>query len=175
MTAKRRTTGKLAAAALALLLALSFSAQAAAEKVIMLTFAGDCVIGSEERNHALPESFDLRSVDTDGDGVGDRCYVPPVRQQNPFGTCWGFAATAASEAAGRFTTGSAALMISGFFTPISFRSSSDPLSLKVIMSAVLSSTFAASFLSRGLMTGPMPQPYMMTRQPSFFAAQRVKR
>ena len=50
-----------------------------------------------ESAEALPESFDLRSVDTDGDGVGDRCYVPPVRQQNPFGTCWGFAATAASE------------------------------------------------------------------------------
>ena len=58
MTAKRRTTGKLAATALVLLLALSFSAQATAEKVITLTFAGDCVIGSEERNHALPESFD---------------------------------------------------------------------------------------------------------------------
>ena len=50
-----------------------------------------------ESTEALPEAFDLRSVDTDGDGVGDRCYVPPVRQQNPFGTCWGFAATAASE------------------------------------------------------------------------------
>ena len=52
---------------------------------------------AEESGETLPESFDLRSVDTDGDGVGDRCYVPPVRQQNPFGTCWGFAATAASE------------------------------------------------------------------------------
>ncbi len=50
-----------------------------------------------EGAEALPAAFDLRSVDTDGDGVGDRCYVPPVRQQNPFGTCWGFAATAASE------------------------------------------------------------------------------
>ena len=50
-----------------------------------------------EAAETLPESFDLRSVDTDGDGAGDRCYVPPVRQQNPFGTCWGFAATAASE------------------------------------------------------------------------------
>ena len=43
-----------------------------------------------ENAEALPESFDLRNVDTDGDGVGDRCYVPPVRQQGPFGTCWGF-------------------------------------------------------------------------------------
>ena len=50
-----------------------------------------------EDAEALPETFDLRSVDTDGDGIGDRCYVPPVRQQNPFGTCWGFSATAASE------------------------------------------------------------------------------
>ena len=36
-------------------------------------------------------------MDTDGDGVGDRCYVTPVRSQYPFGTCWGFAATAAAE------------------------------------------------------------------------------
>ena len=49
------------------------------------------------RERPLPSSFDLRSVDTDGDGVGDRCYVTPVRFQNPFGTCWGFAAIAAAE------------------------------------------------------------------------------
>lgn len=35
-------------------------------------------------------SFDLRDVD----GVN---YVTPVKFQNPFGTCWGFAATAAAE------------------------------------------------------------------------------
>ncbi len=49
------------------------------------------------RERPIPESFDLRSVDTDGDGIGDRCFVTPVRLQNPFGTCWGFAATAAAE------------------------------------------------------------------------------
>ena len=45
----------------------------------------------------IPSAFDLRNVDTDGDGVGDRCYVTPVRFQNPFATCWVFAATAAAE------------------------------------------------------------------------------
>jgi len=45
----------------------------------------------------LPASFDLRNVDTDGDGVGDRCYVTPVRFQNPFATCWVFAAVSAAE------------------------------------------------------------------------------
>ena len=46
---------------------------------------------------AFPETFDLRNVDTDGDGVGDRCYVTPVRFQNPFATCWVFAGIAAAE------------------------------------------------------------------------------
>lgn len=50
-----------------------------------------------EKSGDLPASFDLRSVDTDGDGIGDRCYVTPVRSQYPFGTCWGFSAIAAAE------------------------------------------------------------------------------
>ncbi len=37
-----------------------------------------------------PEKFDLRNVD-------GKSYVTPVKFQNPFGTCWGFAATAAAE------------------------------------------------------------------------------
>ena len=49
------------------------------------------------REREIPVSFDLRSVDTDGDGVGDRCYVTPVRFQNPFAACWAFAAIAAAE------------------------------------------------------------------------------
>lgn len=48
------------------------------------------------RERPIPESFDLRSVDTDGDDVGDRCYVTPIRAQHPFGTCWGFASIGAS-------------------------------------------------------------------------------
>ena len=56
-----------------------------------------CPALAENSGMELPASFDLRSVDTDGDGIGDRCYVTPVRAQYPFGTCWGFASTAAAE------------------------------------------------------------------------------
>ena len=52
--------------------------------------------GTRERD--IPASFDLKSVDTDGDGVGDHCYVTPVRLQNPFGSRWAFAAIAALSA-----------------------------------------------------------------------------
>ena len=49
------------------------------------------------KSENYPSSFDLRNVDTDGDGEGDRCYVTPVKMQNPYGTCWGFAAITAAE------------------------------------------------------------------------------
>ena len=38
----------------------------------------------------LPSKFDLRDVN-------GACYVPEVRFQNPFGTCWSFGSTAAAE------------------------------------------------------------------------------
>lgn len=42
---------------------------------------------AKARNAALPSSYDLR----------DAGVVTPVKLQNPWGTCWGFAAIAASE------------------------------------------------------------------------------
>lgn len=63
--------------------------------VLMLDLTACPVLAEEEA--AFPASFDLRSVDTDGDGIGDRCYVTPVKAQYPYGSCWGFAATAAAE------------------------------------------------------------------------------
>ena len=38
----------------------------------------------------FPEKLDLRDYD-------GKCYVTPVRFQNPFGSCWGFAAIASAE------------------------------------------------------------------------------
>ena len=50
----------------------------------------------EQAAASFPSSFDLRACDTNGDGVMEN-YVTPVKLQNPFGTCWGFGATAAAE------------------------------------------------------------------------------
>ncbi len=41
-------------------------------------------------NNAIPTAFDLRDVD-------GQCYVTPVKFQNPYGVCWGFAAISAAE------------------------------------------------------------------------------
>ena len=43
-----------------------------------------------------PATYDLRSVDTNNDGVKEN-YDTDVKFQNPFGTCWAFGATAAAE------------------------------------------------------------------------------
>lgn len=43
---------------------------------------------------AKPPYFDLRHVVEDG---VERSYITPVRQQNPYGSCWGFGAIAAAE------------------------------------------------------------------------------
>ena len=42
----------------------------------------------------LPAAFDLRHVNENGT---EKNYITPVRQQNPFGSCWGFGAVAAAE------------------------------------------------------------------------------
>ena len=44
----------------------------------------------------LPAVFDLRNCDFNGDGTNES-YVTSVKNQNPWGDCWGFAAISASE------------------------------------------------------------------------------
>ncbi|MBQ6344279.1 MAG: hypothetical protein IJI41_14260, partial [Anaerolineaceae bacterium] len=67
--------------------------------LVTICFSADVLDVHAEKTpeKEIPSSFDLRNVDTNGDGVGDRCYVTPVRFQNPFVSCWAFAAIAAAE------------------------------------------------------------------------------
>ena len=44
----------------------------------------------QAENEDRPKAFDLRDVD-------GHCYVTPIKDQAPFGTCWGFAAIGAAE------------------------------------------------------------------------------
>ena len=50
----------------------------------------------KSQSTSYPKSFDLRKARLNGDLIC-RNYVTPVKFQNPFGTCWGFAAIAAAE------------------------------------------------------------------------------
>ena len=42
----------------------------------------------------MPAHYDMRHVMVDG---VEKCFVTPVRVQNPYGSCWGFGAIAAAE------------------------------------------------------------------------------
>lgn len=56
---------------------------------------GDALAELKAEAAAYPSSYDLRHVPTE-DG-GEVSYVTPVKVQNPYCTCWGFAAIAAAE------------------------------------------------------------------------------
>ena len=58
---------------------------------------GAAQISLREEAKDYPAAFDLRNVDTNGDNEGDTSFITPVKIQNPYGTCWGFAAAAVAE------------------------------------------------------------------------------
>ncbi len=64
---------------------------------LLPALAAPAAAAAAETETELPAVFDLRNVDTDGDGIGDACWVTPVKNQDPHGTCWGFAAIASAE------------------------------------------------------------------------------
>lgn len=53
----------------------------------------------------LPEKFDLRDMDTDGDGIGDTSCVTPIRNQFDTEACWAFAFVASTESRWKYQTG----------------------------------------------------------------------
>ena len=58
---------------------------------------GNALLALETEAEGFPDSFDLRNVDINGDGSVYQSFVTPVKVQNPYGTCWGFAAISAAE------------------------------------------------------------------------------
>ena len=83
--------------------------------------------------------------------------------------------TSSAGAAGRETAGSAATWIRGRSTPRAASSSREAQSRRVMASTFRLMIRPARFRFRGDWMGPMPQPYIITRQPSRLAAARVKR
>lgn len=53
----------------------------------------------------LPEKFDLRDMDTDGDGIGDTSCVTPIRNQRNTNTCYAFAFVSSAESRWKYQTG----------------------------------------------------------------------
>lgn len=69
------------------------------EELTALAIPGEDVFNYEEGDQStpavdgeMPSKFDLRDVRVKGSGI-----VPPIRYQNPYGTCWSFGAIAAAE------------------------------------------------------------------------------
>ncbi len=70
--------------------------QQAAELVRDNLSQPDSTVAAPASGKTYPATFDLRAADLNGDGQPEN-YVTPVKRQNPYGTCWGFAAIAAAE------------------------------------------------------------------------------
>lgn len=53
---------------------------------------------SVEYADTVPSRYRSDNVDTNGDGIGDTSYLPALRDQGNWGTCWAFSALGACEA-----------------------------------------------------------------------------
>lgn len=64
------------------------------EMIVDFSYSAD---DKTDYSSELPSKYDLRAVDKNGDGVADRNYISPLKNQGDLGICWAYATVEAAE------------------------------------------------------------------------------